>query len=117
MGQEIRPIDLQAANFFKVVALAVTLNEYYEYTKEDLINIEVENYGLIMRKADRNTKRKMERDFPKFVNSLKKDYNKLTKILDNLEKTFEKNYDKEAVQVFIDALHEKMNEIEVEVTK
>ena len=117
MGKEIRPIDKQAANFFKVIALAVTLNEYYAYLKDDLIKMEVEAYGLKMKNADRNTRRKMERDFDKFLKDTKKAYDKLPKLLDSLESAFAGDYDKEAVEMFIDTLHEQMNKIEVKVTK
>lgn len=115
MGKEIRPIDLQAANFFKVIALAVTLNEYYTYLKDDLIKIQVEAYELKMKNADRNTRRKMDRDFDKFVSSIEKSYSKLPKLLDSLENDFASDFDKEAVDMFIDVLHEQMNKIEAEV--
>ena len=117
MGKEIRPIDKQAANFFKVIALAVTLNEYYAYLKDDLIKMEVEAYGLKMKNADRNTRRKMERDFERFVSNTEKSYSRLPKLLDGLESAFAGDYDKEAVEMFIDTLHEQMNKIECEVTK
>lgn len=110
-----RPIDLQAANFFKVIALAVTLNEYYAYLKDDLIKMEVEAYGLKMKNADRNTRRKMERDFERFVSNTEKSYSKLPKLLDSLESAFAGDYDKGAVDMFIDTLHEQMNKIEVAV--
>ena len=115
MGTKIRPIDLQAANFFKVIALAVTLNEYYSYLKDDLIKMEVEAYGLRMKNADRNTRRKMERDFERFVSNAEKSYSRLPKLLDSLENAFAGDYDKEAVDMFIDVLHEQMNKIEAEV--
>ena len=112
-----KELSKKAANFFKVIALSVTLNEYYSYLKDDLLKMEVEAYGLKIKDADRINKRKLERDFPKFIKQAEKNYNRLTKLLDELEAAFEKDYDKKTVQVFIDALHDKMNEIEVEVTK
>lgn len=117
MGQEVKPINQQAANFFKVIALAVTLNEYYSYLKDDLISIESKAYDLKMQQQTRWYARKMDREKPKFMAKIENDYSRLPKLLDKLENTFERNYDKVAVQMFIDVLHNEMNKIECEVIK
>ena len=65
-----KQIDQQAANFFKVIALAVTLNEYYSYLKDDLIRMESEAYDLKMKQQTRWYARKMDREKNKFMPKL-----------------------------------------------
>ena len=107
----------QAANFFKFIALSVTLNEYYEYLKQDLIELEMEAYQLNIDKSRREVARKLIRDKPKFLAKLNNDYNRLPKLLNTIESKFAKDYDEATVQLFIDTLHSEMEKIEVEVVK